>query len=276
MINKGKNVQVAERHEDSSLGGRCCSIFLTTMSVLTIIITFPVSIFMCIKVVQEYERVVIFRLGRLLSGRARGPGIFFVIPCIDNYKILDLRTVAFDVPPQEILTSDSVTVAVDAVVYYQIADAVSSVVNVEDASRATRLLAATTLRNELGTKDLSEILQNRDSISNRMQTSLDEATDIWGIKVERIEIKDVRLPIQMQKSMSAIAEATRDAKAKIITAEGEKNAAASIKAAADIISGSAGALQLRYLQTLNSISAEKNSTIIFPVPIDFLSSFIKN
>ena len=164
---------------------------------------------------QEYERAVIFRVGRLLSGDARGPGIFFVLPCIDTYIKVDLRVVSFDVPPQEILTRDSVTVAVDAVVYFRISDPIWSVVNVEDAQRSTKLLAQTTLRNELGTKNLSQLLLERESISHPIQRTLDVATDPWGMKVERVEVKDVRLPQQLQRAMAAEAEASREARAKV-------------------------------------------------------------
>ncbi|KAG1660233.1 Mechanosensory protein 2 [Nymphon striatum] len=225
-------------------------------------------------VVQEYERAVIFRLGRLVKGGARGPGIFFIIPCIDTYCKVDLRTVSFDVPPQEILSKDSVTVAVDAVVYYRISNATIAISNVEDYGHSTRLLAATTLRNVLGTKNLSEILSERETISHTMQSTLDEATDPWGVKVERVEIKDVRLPVQLQRAMAAEAEAAREARAKVIAAEGEQRASRALKEAADVMAESSGALQLRYLQTLNTISAEKNSTIVFPIPIDFLSGFM--
>ncbi|RWS03027.1 band 7 protein-like protein, partial [Dinothrombium tinctorium] len=225
-------------------------------------------------VVQEYERAVIFRLGRLVAGGARGPGIFFIIPCIDTYSKVDLRTVSFDVPPQEILSKDSVTVAVDAVVYFRISNAIASVSNVEDYARSTRLLAATTLRNVLGTKNLSEILSEREVISHMIQTSLDEATDSWGVKVERVEIKDVRLPVQLQRAMAAEAEATREARAKVIAAEGEQRASRALKEAAEVIAGSAAALQLRYLQTLGSIAAEKNSTIVFPVPMELFRGFL--
>eukprot|EP00916_Digyalum_oweni_P010754 GHVL01017914.1.p1 GENE.GHVL01017914.1~~GHVL01017914.1.p1 ORF type:complete len:254 (+),score=31.94 GHVL01017914.1:387-1148(+) len=206
---------------------------------------------------------------------AKGPGMFFILPCIDEYKKVDLRTVSFDVPPQEVLTRDSVTVAVDAVVYYRVNDAVYSVNNVENAARSTQLLAATTLRNTLGTKALAEILSEREHISQLMQGALDEATDPWGIKVERVEVKDVRLPIQLQRAMAAEAEASREARAKVIAAEGEQKASRALKEAADIMVDSPAALQLRYLQTLNSISAEKNSTIIFPLPMDLLRGFMK-
>ena len=242
---------------------------------LLVLVTFPISLFLCIKVVQEYERVVIFRLGRLLKGGARGPGIFFVVPCIDTYCKVDLRTVSFDVPPQEILSKDSVTVAVDAVVYYRISNATIAVSNVENYGRSTRLLAATTLRNVLGTKNLSEILSERETISHIMQSSLDEATEPWGVKVERVEIKDVRLPVQLQRAMAAEAEAAREARAKVIAAEGEQKASRALRNAAEVISVSPQALQLRYLQTLNSIAAERNSTIVFPLPLEIFSCFSK-
>ncbi|GFQ85447.1 mechanosensory protein 2 [Trichonephila clavata] len=256
-------------------GPGLCALLITCFSYLIIIITFPVSLLFCVKVVQEYERAVIFRLGRLMKGGAKGPGIFFIIPCIDTYCKVDLRTVSFDVPPQEILSKDSVTVAVDAVVYYRISNATIAVSNVEDYGHSTRLLAATTLRNVLGTKNLSEILSERESISHVMQSSLDEATDPWGVKVERVEIKDVRLPVQLQRAMAAEAEAAREARAKVIAAEGEQRASRALKEAAEVIADSPSALQLRYLQTLNSIAAEKNSTIVFPLPMELFRGMQK-
>lgn len=259
--------------EDEQEGSGICGIVLMLFSYLLFICTFPLSLCFTIKVVQEYERAVIFRLGRLLSGGARGPGIFFILPCLDNYLKVDLRTVTFDVPPQEILTKDSVTVAVDAVVYYRISNPTMSVTNVEDASKSTKLLAATTLRNVLGTKTLGEVLSDRDEICHSMQGSLDAATDPWGIKVERVEVKDVRLPVQLQRAMAAEAEAARDARAKVISAEGEQKASRALKEAADVLNESPAALQLRYLQTLAAISAEHNSTIVFPLPMELLKPF---
>ncbi|XP_069976873.1 band 7 protein AGAP004871 isoform X1 [Penaeus vannamei] len=253
-----------------------CAFILTIISYLLIIATFPFSLCLCVKVVQEYERAVIFRLGRLLKGGAKGPGIFFIVPCIDSYRKVDLRTVSFDVPPQEILTRDSVTISVEAVVYYRVSDPIAAENNVEDYSHSTRLLAATTLRNVLGTRNLAEILSERESISATMQSSLDDATDPWGVKVERVEIKDVRLPVQLQRAMAAEAEAAREARAKVIAAEGEQRASRALKEAAEVINESPAALQLRYMQTLNAISAEKNSTIIFPLPIDLLSHYMKS
>ncbi|XGW35322.1 hypothetical protein V3C99_018938 [Haemonchus contortus] len=252
-----------------------CSWILTILSYIFVAVTLPLSACLCIKVVQEYERAVIFRLGRLMPGGARGPGIFFVLPCIDSYKKIDLRVVSFDVPPQEILSKDSVTVAVDAVVYFRISNATISVTNVEDASRSTKLLAQTTLRNILGTRTLAEMLSDREAISHQMQSTLDEATDPWGVKVERVEVKDVRLPLQLQRAMAAEAEATREAGAKVIAAEGEQKASRALREAAEVIASSPCAIQLRYLQTLNSISAEKNSTIIFPFPIELIHNFFQ-
>uniref|UniRef100_A0A5K3FS08 PHB domain-containing protein n=1 Tax=Mesocestoides corti TaxID=53468 RepID=A0A5K3FS08_MESCO len=197
-----------------SAGTNYCTILIIAIVYILVACTFPFSLPFCIKVIAEYERAVIFRLGRMLPDGAKGPGLFFVLPCLDKLRKVDLRTVTFDVPPQEVLTKDSVTVAVDAVVYYRIYNPIVAVTNVEDADRSTRLLAATTLRNVLGTKSLSEILSEREAISNSMQAMLDDATHPWGVKVERVEVKDVRLPLQLQRTMAAEAEATREARAK--------------------------------------------------------------
>jgi len=261
--------------DESDNGVGLCGWLFTTISWGLVMVTLPFSLCVCFKVVQEYERAVIFRLGRLLKGGSRGPGIFFVLPCIESYQKVDLRTITLSVPPQEVLTKDSVTVSVDAVVYYRVSNATVSVANVENAHHSTRLLAQTTLRNILGTKNLHEILSDRESISGSMQAALDEATEPWGIKVERVEIKDVRLPVQLQRAMAAEAEAAREARAKVIAAEGEQKASRALRDASDIIAESSSALQLRYLQTLNNISAEKNSTIIFPLPIDLITHFMK-
>lgn len=253
-----------------------CGKALIVLSWVLVIITMPFSLFVCFKVVQEYERAVIFRLGRLMQGGAKGPGIFFILPCVDAYARVDLRTRTYDVPPQEVLTKDSVTVSVDAVVYYRVSNATVSIANVENAHHSTRLLAQTTLRNTMGTRHLHEILSERQTISGTMQVQLDEVTEAWGIKVERVEIKDVRLPIQLQRAMAAEAEASREARAKVIAAEGEQKASRALREASEVIGDSPAALQLRYLQTLNTISAEKNSTIVFPLPIDLITYFIKS
>ncbi|XP_035535520.1 stomatin (EPB72)-like 3a [Morone saxatilis] len=277
MVTQGKlQINDVDNVEDkNSRGLGCCGWLLVLISLLTVAVTFPLTLFMCIKIVKEYERAVIFRLGRITDRKPKGPGLFFVLPCTDNFVKVDLRTVSFDIPPQEILTRDSVTVSVDGVVYFRIHCPISSVANVSNAHSSTRLLAQTTLRNVLGTKNLAELLSDREGISLSMQEALDEATDPWGIKVERVEIKDVKLPQQLQRAMAAEAEASREARAKIIAAEGEMNASRALKEASLVIAESPSALQLRYLQSLNSIAAEKNSTIIFPVPIDMLQGFMQ-
>uniref|UniRef100_A0A9J8C0B4 Stomatin (EPB72)-like 3b n=1 Tax=Cyprinus carpio carpio TaxID=630221 RepID=A0A9J8C0B4_CYPCA len=259
--------------ENNGLG--CCGWILVIISAFFSILIFPITIFISIKIVKEYERAVIFRLGRITARKAKGPGIFFIIPCTDSFVKVDLRTISFDIPPQEILTKDSVTVSVDGVVYFRVNDPIAAVANVSNADYSTRLLAQTTLRNVLGTKNLSEVLSDREGISQSMQMNLDEATGSWGIKVERVEIKDVKLPQQLQRAMATEAEAAREARAKVIAAEGEMNASRALKEASLVIAESPSALQLRYLQTLSTIAAEKNSTIIFPLPMDIISHFMK-
>lgn len=244
------------------------------LSLIMLVIFFPFSLFFCLNVVAQYERAVIFRLGRLQTKGPKGPGLVFIIPCLDSIRKIDLRTFTFNIPTQEVLTKDSVTVAVDAVVYYRICNPVMSIVNVENANRSTKLLAQTTLRTVLGTVDLFQLLTGRDKIAHNMQGCLDSATEIWGVKVERVDIKDVRLPIQLQRAMAAEAEASREAKAKVIAAEGEQKASIAYKAAAIELAENPISLQLRYLQTLSSISDEKNSTIIFPLPINLLREIV--
>jgi len=260
---------------DCKEGPGLCSHLLTLFSLFLIVIFLPFSLICVIKVVQEYERAVIFRLGHLLTGGARGPGVFFIIPCVDIYEKIDMRTNTYEIPPQEILTKDSVTVFVNAIMYYKVADATHAVANVDDYSGSARLLAATTLRNVLGTMTLGEILSQRENIAREMQANLDVATEPWGVKVERVEVKDVRVPEQLQRAMAAEAEAAREARAKVIAAEGEHKASRALKNAAEIISETPAALQLRYLQTLYSISAENNSTIVFPLPIDIMLNIMQ-
>jgi len=262
-------------NEPPSATETLCSKVILVFSFILIVCTFPLSLCVCLRMVQEYERAVLFRLGRISRGGPVGPGLFFIVPCMDNIVVTDLRTVSFDVPPQEILTKDSVTVNVDAVVYYKIKDPMAAVCNVADYAKSTKLLASTTLRTILGTKILSELLSDREIIAKDILTQLDGATDPWGILVERVEVKDVRLPVQLQRAMAAEAEATREARAKVIAAEGEQKSSRALKEASDIISESPAALQLRYLQTLTHISAEKNSTIIFPLPVDILSHIVR-
>jgi len=256
------------RTEDISKFG---TLLLSIISCILVLVTLPFSLCYCVKVVQEYERAVIFRLGRLKKGGASGPGLFFILPCIDNYRCVDLRTVSYEVPPQEMLSRDSVTVSVDAVCFYKISNPLAAVCNVGNYTHSTNLLVATSLRNVLGTKTLAEILSERETICHVMEHILDEATRPWGVKVERVEIKDVRVPVQLQRAMAAEAEAAREARAKVVAAEGEQKASTHLKEAALVLEESSSALQLRYLQTLNAISTEQSSTIVFPFPIDSLS-----
>lgn len=225
-----------------------------------------------IKVFKEYERGVIFRLGRLMA--ARGPGIRYVIPIIEQMRRISLRTIVFDVPPQDIITKDNVSVKVNAVVYFRVLDPAKAVVEVEDFFLATSQLAQTTLRAVLGQAELDELLANRDKINDELQSIIDSQTDPWGVKVSLVEVKHVDLPQEMQRAMARQAEAERERRAKVIHADGEFQAAKKLADAAEIMSKSPAAIQLRYLQTLTEVAAENNSTTLFPIPIDLLSTFL--
>ncbi len=220
-----------------------------------------------IRVVREYERGVIFRLGRVIG--AKGPGIFFLIPIVDKMVKISLRTVTLDVPPQEVITKDNVTTSVNAVLFFRVVDPNAAVVQVENFLEATRQIAMTTLRSVIGGVELDQLLAEREKINLKLQEIVDEQTDPWGIKVKAMEIKDVKIPADMQRAIARQAEAERERRAKIINAEGELQAATKLSEAAAIIDRNPAALQLRYLQTLVDISAENASTIVFPVPIDF-------
>ncbi len=235
--------------------------------IVVILILLPLTI----KVVQEYERGVIFRLGRLTG--AKGPGLFVIIPFIDRMVKVDLRIVTLDVPPQDVITKDNVTVKVNAVVYFRVVDPQSSVVKVLDHIRATSQISQTTLRNVLGQSELDELLASREKLNQVLQRIIDEHTDPWGVKVSTVEIKDVELPETMRRSMAAQAEAERERRAKIIHADGEFQASERLAQAGAIISREPTTLQLRYLQTLTEIASEKNSTIIFPLPIELFKAF---
>ena len=224
--------------------------------------------FASVRVVQEYERGVIFRLGRLMG--AKGPGLFFIIPFIDRMVKIDLRVFTLDLPSQEAITGDNVTVRVNAVVFYQVVDPARAVVSVEDYRRNIFQIAQTTLRSVLGQSDLDDLLSRREKINLRLQQIIDEATEPWGVKVSTVEVKDVELPQSMQRAMARQAEAERERRAKVIHAEGEFAASQQLAEAARTLSNQPGALQLRYLQTLTEIGVEQNSTIIFPVPVDLL------
>jgi regulator of protease activity HflC (stomatin/prohibitin superfamily) len=225
-----------------------------------------------IRIVQEYERGVIFRLGRFVG--IRGPGFILLIPFIERMVRIDLRVVTMDVPSQECITVDTVTVKVDAVVYFRVMKPEDAVLNVEQYIRATSLLSQTTLRNVVGQSDLEDLLAHRDKINEKLQTLIDEGTEPWGIKVSMVEVRDVQLPDTMQRAMAAQAEAERERRAKIVHAEGEAQAAEKLAEAAKIIGSQPAALQLRYLQTLTQISTERTNTIVFPLPIDLLGPLL--
>ncbi len=231
-----------------------------------------VFLVMAVRVVQEYERGVIFRLGRLVG--AKGPGLFLLIPFIDRMIKVDLRVVTLDVPAQEAITKDNVTIKVNAVVYFKVFTPTEAVVKIEDYRRATWQIAQTTLRNVIGQSELDELLAHREKINEQLQHIIDEQTEPWGIKVTLVEIKDVELPSTMQRAMAKQAEAEREKRAKIIHASGEYEASKQLAQAAKIVGSEAATLQLRYLQTLTEIAVEKNSTVIFPVPIDFLKGIM--
>jgi len=227
---------------------------------------------MTVKIVAEYERGVVFRLGRLIG--ARGPGLFLIIPFVDRMMKVDLRVVTMDVPSQEVITKDNVTVRVNAVVYFRVVNPEDSVVKVLDHIRATSQISQTTLRNVLGQSELDELLTQREKLNQMLQKIIDEHTDPWGVKVSIVEIKEVELAETMKRSMAAQAEAERERRAKIIHADGEFQASSRLAEAGTIIAKEPVTLQLRYLQTLVEIAAEKNSTIIFPLPIDLITMFM--
>ena len=227
-----------------------------------------------IKIIREYERGVVFRLGRLLP-EPKGPGLIFLIPMIDRMIRIGLRTIAMDVPPQDVITKDNVSVKVNAVIFFRVMDPGKAVVEVEDYMYATSQLAQTTLRSVLGQSELDELLSEREKINEKLQSILDRHTDPWGIKVSTVEVKHVDLPETMQRAMSRQAEAERDRRAKVINAEGEFQASHRLAEASGVIQDHPMALQLRFLQTLTEVAAENNSTIVFPIPIDLFEPFIR-
>jgi len=244
--------------------------FLTSSGVIIILVLILLS--SAVKIVQEYERGVIFRLGRFIG--VKGPGLFLIIPMVDRMVKVDLRVVVLDVPSQEAITRDNVTVKVNAVAYFRVLEPSAAVINVEDFRRATYQISQTTLRNVIGQSELDEILAHREKINSELRRIIDESTEPWGVRVEIVEIKDVELPPDMQRAMARQAEAEREKRAKVIHAEGEFQAAQRLADAARVMSSEPAALQLRYLQTLTEIAVEQNSTILFPVPIEILSTFM--
>ena len=241
--------------------------------VLVVIVAFALFLFFAaVKIVQEYERGVVFRLGRLVG--PRGPGLILLIPLVERMLKVDLRTVTMDIPAQEVITKDNVTVRVNAVAYFRVIDPNAAIVNVADYIRATSQIAQTTLRSVLGQGALDDLLSEREMINQELQRIIDEQTEPWGIKVSIVEVKDVELPQSMQRAMARQAEAEREKRAKIIHAEGEFQASQQLAAAAEVINRNPVTIQLRYLQTLTEIGAEKNTTVVFPLPIDLIGSLL--
>ena len=226
-----------------------------------------------IKILREYERGVIFRLGRVIN--TKGPGLIIIIPIVDKLVRVSLRLVAMDVPPQDVITKDNVSLKVNAVIYFRVMEPNNAIIEVENYLFATSQLAQTTLRSVCGQVELDELLAERDKINTTLQSILDKHTDPWGIKVSNVEVKHIDLPQEMQRAMAKQAEAERERRAKVINAEGEHQAASKLKLAAEIIQDFPYALQLRYLQTLREVSAESNSTTLFPIPIDLFEPFFK-
>jgi len=246
------------------------SILPAYLFVIIIVIFFLAS---AIKILNEYERGVIFRLGRVL-GNPKGPGLIILIPIVDRMVKVSLRTVVLDVPPQDVITRDNVSIKVNAVVYFRVVDSLKAIIDVENYLYATSQLSQTTLRSVLGQAELDDLLSHREQINDRLQEILDLHTEPWGIKVSNVEVKNVDLPQEMQRAIARQAEAERERRAKIIGAEGEFQASTKLAEASDILSKNPMALQLRYLQTLIEISTEKNSTIVFPIPIDIMKVFM--
>ena len=240
--------------------------------VLFVVVLLIMLVSSAVRILPEYERGVLFRLGRFAGGR--GPGLFFIIPGIDKLARVSLRTVAMDVPPQDVITRDNVTVKVSAVIYFRVMAAEKAIIDVENYLYATSQLSQTTLRSVLGQVELDELLANREKINKQLQEILDRHTEPWGVKVANVEVKNIDLPQEMMRAIAKQAEAERERRAKIIHAEGELQASEKLAQAAHVLAAEPASLQLRFLQTLTDISAEKSSTIIFPVPIDLLKAFM--
>ncbi|KAM6414863.1 podocin [Rhynochetos jubatus] len=263
----------SERQEEGvkSPGLGICEWLLTILSLLFVVMTFPISVWFCMKVVREYERAIVFRLGRLLPGRARGPGLFFFLPCLDTYHKIDLRLKTLEVPFHQVVTKDMVTLEIDAVCYYRLENASLLLTTLTSISSAIQLLVQTTTKRLLAHRAFSELLLERKSISQEIKVALDAVTGCWGIKVERTEINNVQLPAEVRQSLAVEAEAQRQAKVRVIAAEGEKAASESLRMAAEILSSAPAAAQLRYLHALHSLTAEKPAAFILPLPLDAMN-----
>ena len=242
------------------------------LGLLVVLVLVIVVLVAAVKIVAEYERGVIFRLGRVVSG-AKGPGLFLIIPIVDKMVKVNLQTVTMNIPAQDVITRDNVTVRVDAVTYFKVVDPVKATVNIQNYAFGTSQIAQTTLRSVCGTADLDELLAERERLNSEIQQIVDELTEPWGVKVELVEIKDVNLPESIQRAMGRQAEAERDRRAKIINAEGEFQAAEKLSQAAAVIAEHPIAYQLRMLQTMTEVAAEKNSTLVLPIPIELLGPF---
>jgi regulator of protease activity HflC (stomatin/prohibitin superfamily) len=245
----------------------------TIATIVIIVVLVIIILSAAIKVFPEYQRGVIFRLGRI--NPPKGPGLFVIIPIVDRVVRVDLRTITMDVPAQEVITKDNVPVKVNAVAYFRVVDPSRAVIEVQNYVVATSQIAQTTLRSVLGQSDLDHLLTERDKLNTRLQEIIDEQTDPWGVKVSIVEIKDVEIPSSMQRAMARQAEAERERRAKVIAAEGEYQASEKLEQAAVVLSRTPAAIQLRYLQTLVEVAAEKNSTTLFPIPIDLIEPFLK-
>lgn len=259
-----------ERQYPTGTGSKIIRAFLIGLSSVLLIPLLPFSV----RIVSEFERGVIFRLGRLTG--AKGPGLFVLLPFVDRMVKVDLRTVTLDVPSQEAITRDNVTMKVNAVIYFRVLEPTAAVVRILDYVRATSQISQTTLRSVLGQSDLDELLGQRDKINAQLQQIMDEQTEPWGVKVSAVEVRDVELPGTMQRAMAAQAEAERERRAKVIAADGEFQASERLREAAEVMAREPITIQLRYLQTLREIGSEHNSTIVFPVPVDIIEAFMRD
>lgn len=265
-------ISVADLAKDESSGP--CEVIITVMAWILVALLFPITIWFCFRTVTDYERALIFRLGKVQGG-PRGPGLFVINPFLDLIKIVDQRIETVNLAPQDMMTKDSVTVRVDGIVYTKVVDPKKAVLEVDNFRYAAKMFSATSLRAVVGSVELETVLTKRESINNRLRDIIEKETKIWGVTVPAVEIKDVTLPPNMQRAMAAEAETERERRAKKISSQGELEAAKNLSMAADIIAQAPGALQLRYLHTLKNISVEKNSTIIFPLPMEIMKGLVE-
>ncbi|KAH8277776.1 hypothetical protein KR018_006556 [Drosophila ironensis] len=269
-IKPQRNVKTSENTPPN-----CTEKTFYVLSLILAIITFPVSLLFCLKILSEYQRGVVLRLGRLRPVPPRGPGVIFILPCIDDLRIVDLRTTSFNLDRQEILTKDMVTISIDGVVYYSIKNPYDSLLQVHNPEEATEKLAMTALRNVAGTHKLMDLLSSKEYLSNQIESILYISTEPWGVRVERVEIKEIGIPQQLKRALAVEQEAMREAKAKVAAAEGERDAVRALKEAADIMQSNPIALQLRYLQTLNTICNDNTRSYVFPFPVDIVKRMMK-